>query len=87
MEALRKIYTVENHRVTIDLPKSFKHDAVEIIILPVDSPRQSKTAKNKTTDKPKALTELLNIGVWTEKDILPILESQNLINRWKIEKF
>jgi len=50
MEALRNIYTVENHRIIIDLPESFNYNSVEIIIL-------------------------------------PIIETQNLINQWKIEEF
>jgi hypothetical protein len=87
MEALRNIYTVENHRIVIDLPKSFNHTSVEIIILPLEKTRARKKIKAMSADKNERLKKLLSINVWNEADILPLIETQNLINQWKIEEF
>ena len=35
MQAIRSIYTVENGKLVIELPASFQHTEVEVIILPV----------------------------------------------------
>jgi len=87
MQAIRNIYTVENHRIVIDLPKSFNHAAVEIIILPLDSFEQDTITKSRSADKKKRLKKLLSINVWNEDDIKPIIETQTIINQWKIEEF
>jgi len=87
MQAIRNIYTVENHRIVIDLPKSFNHAAVEIIILPLDSFEQDTITKSMSADKKKRLKNLLSINVWNEDDIKPIIETQTIINQWKIEEF
>jgi len=87
MEALRNIYTVENHRIVIDLPKSFNHTSVEIIILPIEKTGKRKMTKTMDAEKHERLKKLLSINVWNEEDILPIVETPNLINQWKIEKF
>jgi len=84
MEALRNIYTVENHRIVIDLPESFNYNSVEIIILPIE---KQKKNKNIDYDKNERLKKLLSISVWNDEDILPIIETQNFINQWKIEEF
>ncbi len=82
MEALRNIYTVKNNRIIIDLPNYFKHTSVEVIILPV-----SKFKYKQENSKNKQLEQLLSVGVWNDNDIEPILESQKLINQWKITEF
>ena len=87
MQALRNIYTVENHRIVIDLPKSFNHATVEIIILPLDPSNKETITKSLSIDKKERLKKLLAINVWNEDDIKPILETQSLINQWKIEEF
>ena len=87
MEALRNIYAVENHRVVIDLPKSFKHKEVEIIILPMEKTTIRQTNKYSVADKEEQLKKLLSVNVWNEDDILKIIESQEIINKWKIEEF
>ena len=87
MQALRNIYTVENHRIVIDLPKSFNHAAVEIIILPLDQSNKDAITKSMSIDKKERLKKLLAINVWNEEDIKPITETQTLINQWKIEEF
>ncbi|GEM_PF-767803 len=84
MEALRNIYTVENHQIVIDLPESFNYNSVEIIILPIE---KQKKNKNIDYDKNERLKKLLSISVWNDEDILPIIETQNFINQWKIEEF
>ncbi len=87
MEAIRSIYTVENHRIVIDLPKSFNHTSVEIIILPIEKTGKRKMSKAMSAEKNERLKKLLAINVWNEADILPLIETQNLINQWKIEEF
>ena len=77
MQALRNIYTVKNHQITIDLPKDFNHSSVEVIILPAQ----------KKNDKKEQLKQLLSVGLWNDEDIKSITDSQNLINQWKITKF
>ena len=85
MQALRNIYTVKNNRITIDLPDYFKHSSVEVIILPVNKFAYKQV--NNENSKNKQLEQLLSIGVWNDNDIEPILESQKLINQWKITEF
>jgi len=87
MQALRNIYTVENHRIVIDLPKSFNYTAVEIIILPLDPTNKETITKSLSIDKKERLKKLLAINVWNEEDIKPIHETKSLINQWKIEEF
>ena len=87
MQALRNIYTVENHRIVIELPKSFNHAAVEIIILPLDPTNKETINKSLSNDKKERLKRLLAINVWNEDDIKPITDTQTLINQWKIEEF
>ena len=85
MEALRNIYTVKNNRITIDFPEYFKYSSVEVIILPVSKFTYKQI--NNETSKNKQLEQLLSVGVWNDNDIEPILESQKLINEWKITEF
>jgi hypothetical protein len=87
MEAIRNIYAVENHRIVIDLPKSFKHKEVEIIILPSEKSTKLQSNKSSSIDKDEQLRKLLSVNVWNDMDILPIIESQEIINQWKIEEF
>ena len=85
MEALRNIYTVKNNRITIDFPEYFKYSSVEVIILPVSKFTYKQI--NNENSKNKQLEQLLSVGVWYDNDIEPILESQKLINQWKITEF
>lgn len=84
MQALRNIYTVTDNRLTINLPEYFKYSAVEVIILPVE---KSKNEHSQVLSKEERLNQLLSIGVWSEKDVQPIIETKNLINQWKIQDF
>jgi len=81
MEAIRNIYAVENHRVIIDLPKSFNHKEVEIIILPSEKSTKLQTNKSTGIDKEEQLRKLLSVNVWNDRDILPIIEGQEIINQ------
>jgi hypothetical protein len=87
MQALRNIYTVENNKIVIDLPKSFQHKSVEVIILPISEFKTLHATKNEAADKSERIKKLLSISVWSDTDIQLINESQNLINQWKIEEF
>ena len=42
MEVIRKIVDLERLRAMIDIPKSFKHSKVEILILPVENDAEKK---------------------------------------------
>jgi hypothetical protein len=87
MQALRNIYTVENHQIVIDLPKSFNHTSVEIIILPIEQSTKKMTKKSVSIDKNERLKKIFAVNIWNDEDIQPIIESQNLINQWKMEEF
>lgn len=83
MQAFRNIYTVQNNRVIIDLPESFDYQSVEVIIMPAYDRKINEAHPNKS----ERLKKLLSLSVWDENDINRIIESQNLINQWKIEEF
>jgi len=87
MQALRSIYKVENQRLIIDLPPSFQHSEVEVIILPAaeDTPQPLQTQTKE--DKAERLSRLLSVGVWSDADVESVLESQNFINQWKVIEF
>jgi hypothetical protein len=59
MIAIRQRVKPVNHIITIDLPKNFNSDEVEVIVLPVDKKEEKKTIirrpglmKGKMTIKP-----------------------------------
>jgi predicted lactoylglutathione lyase len=85
MQALRNIYTVINNQIIIDLPETFKHKSVEVIILPINE--FVSLEKKETENKKDKLEKLLSISVWNENEIQNIIDSQNIMNQWKIEKF
>jgi len=86
MQALRNIYTVKNHRVVIELPKTFNYNAVEIIVLPIEVEIKIDKKPEKN-DKKESLKKLMSLSVWNDKDAQLVIESQKLINQWKIEEF
>jgi hypothetical protein len=45
MEAIREVKKIIDHKIVVDLPKSFKGKEVEVIILPLN---HSKPAINET---------------------------------------
>ncbi len=87
MQVLRNIYTVQNNQIIIDLPKSFYHKSVEVIILPLCDFPLFQTKKKSSFDKSERLKRLLSISVWDETEIQQIQESRNFINQWKIKEF
>ncbi len=87
MQAFRHTYTVEQNKILIELPRRFNHNSVEVIVLPIEKKKTKRSIKPISTDKAKQLEELLTIGVWSEEDLQPIIETNNLINQWKIEEF
>ncbi len=82
MKTLRNIYKVENNRIIIDLPQSFNYEEVEVIIMPF-----LKYQIIKQDNKQKQIESLLSVSVWKDDDIQQIYESQNIINKWKVEEF
>jgi len=65
MEALRNIYTVLNNQIIIDLPETFRHKSVEVIILPIN---EFLKQENKN-EKQERLKKLLTVSEWSENDI------------------
>ena len=46
MEALRQIINVQNNTFNVVLPAGFKAKKVEVIVLPVDEPKNAQKKKN-----------------------------------------
>ncbi|MCX6278552.1 MAG: hypothetical protein NT004_10690 [Bacteroidetes bacterium] len=87
MQVFRHIYSVNHNKIVIEFPPDFNHDSVEVIVLPVTKAKSRKHLKPTTSNKNKQLKELLAVGVWNEKDLQPVVESNNLINQCNIEQF
>ena len=88
MQAIRSIYKVENQKLVIELPASFQHTEVEVIILPVSVEDEAvlPVAVDRGS-KAERLEELSNLSVWDEADEQAVIESQNFINQWKVTEF
>ena len=88
MQAIRSIYKVENQRLVIELPASFQHTEVEVIILPVSAEEEEDVLSTSSQDeKAESLDRLMSVGVWDEVDEKAVIESQNFINQWKVVEF
>ncbi|AEE50353.1 hypothetical protein [Haliscomenobacter hydrossis] len=88
MQAIRSIYKVENQRLVIELPASFQHTEVEVIILPVSAEDEAEVLPTPNQDeKAESLERLMSVGVWDEVDEKAVIESQNFINQWKVVEF
>jgi hypothetical protein len=88
MQAIRSIYKVENQKLVIELPASFQHTEVEVIILPVSVEDEADVASIPSQDeKAESLERLMSVGVWDEVDEKAVIESQNFINQWKVVEF
>jgi hypothetical protein len=88
MQAIRSIYKVENQKLVIELPASFQHTEVEVIILPVSVEDEAvlPVAVDRGS-KAERLEELSKLSVWDEADEQAVIESQNFINQWKVTEF
>lgn len=88
MEAIRSIYKVENQKLVIELPASFQHTEVEVIILPVSVEEEAvlPVAVDRGS-KAERLEELSKLSFWDEADEQAVIESQNFINQWKVDEF
>ena len=88
MQAIRSIYKVENGKLLIELPTSFQHTEVEVIILPVvDDDATDVLPTSSQDEKAERLERLMSVGVWDEVDEQAVIESQNFINQWKVGEF
>lgn len=87
MQAIRNIYSVQNNQIVIDLPKSFYHKSVEVIILPINELKSDDVVFKNTNKKREGLKKLLSISFWNDEDIRWINKSKHEINQWEIEKF
>jgi len=72
MEIIRKIKEVKNNQVLINLPKKFKSDRVEIIILPFDLSFLKKELKNINYKNEKVFWGSVSASsldkIWNNKD-------------------
>lgn len=85
MQAIRNIYKVENGKLTIELPASFPHKEVEVIILPVAAEDEVELPNAiDRGSKAERLAKLEQMSVWGEDEEQAVIESQNFINQWKI---
>lgn len=88
MQAISNIYKVENQKLIIELPASFQHTEVEVIILPVAVEDEADVLSTPSQDeKAESLERLMSVGVWDEVDEKAVVESQNFINQWKVVEF
>lgn len=88
MQAIRSIYKVENQKLVIELPASFQHTEVEVIILPVSAEDEAELPDAVDRgSKAERLEELSKLSVWDETDEQAVIESQNFINQWNIVEF
>ncbi len=88
MQAISNIYKVENQRLVIELPASFQHTEVEVIILPVAAENEAVLPNAiDRGSKAERLEALSKLSVWDEADEQAVIESQNFINQWKVVEF
>ena len=67
MQAIRSIYKVENQKLVIELPASFQHTEVEVIILPVSAEDEADVLSTPSQDeKAESFERLMSVGVWDE---------------------
>ena len=76
MEAIRRVATVKNSRVTLDLPDHFNHHRVEVIILPCAAP--SVTPEDAV---PTWQEDFLSISCWSKK------EATESVQTWPLQTF
>lgn len=70
MQAISNIYKVENQKLVIELPASFQHTEVEVIILPV--PAEDEAVLPNAIDrgrKAERLEELSKLSAWEDETI------------------
>lgn len=70
MQAISNIYKVENQKLVIELPASFQHTEVEVIILPVSV--GDEAVLPNTIDrgrKAERLEELSKLSAWEDETI------------------
>ena len=81
MQAIRSIYKVENEKLVIELPASFQHTEVEVIILPVSVEDEADVLSTPSRDeKAESLERLMSVGVRDEGDEKAVIESWSLSN-------
>lgn len=72
---------MEHNSIRINPPSFFNHKSVEVIVLPLSEQLPFQRSKEER------LNALLSIGTWTAEDIQPILNTQQMMNQWKMESF
>lgn len=72
MQALRQIHVTKNHTVTIQLPKDFPAEQVEVIILPALVENATQNDASDMAVNPLLLS--LDVSQMTHPNALPINE-------------
>jgi hypothetical protein len=55
--------------------------------LPLEQSLKKALKKSVSIDKNERVKKIFAVNIWNNEDIQPIIESQNLINQWKMEEF
>lgn len=77
MQALKKILSVKNRKIILDLPEDFQSDRVEVIVLPYIK-EDKEHLHEKVADWQK---DFLSVSQWeTDKDL-------ERVSSWTIETF
>ncbi|MFH0726489.1 MAG: hypothetical protein V2B19_09100 [Pseudomonadota bacterium] len=78
MQALKKVISVKNRKIILDLPDDFQSDQVEIIVLPyIEEEREYLCESNADWQK-----DFLSISQWEEED-----DDIARVTSWTIETF
>lgn len=76
MDVVRKIASIRDHKLTLDLPEDFNHECVEVIVFPCDPSLGSGEATAKTWQE-----DFLAISCWDERGDVESMPS------WPLQSF
>ena len=76
MEAIKRLAEIKDHKLILDLPESFKHAKVEVIILPCESPEAASKG-----DAALWQQDFLSISCWDVKD------GEETVQSWPLKTF
>ena len=82
MEALKRITTVKNRQVLIEVPDYFEEKEVEVIVLTAEP-----GAKHQQHDKKKFLEILRNGPTLSEEELQKIDEVKKEFRNWTLDEF
>ena len=76
VDAIRKLADVKDHKVILELPESFKHDRVEVIILPCESLEATPEGDTSSWQQ-----DFLSVSCWDEED------GEVTVQSWPLKAF